>query len=88
MSSTISFRTDLALEKIIGSQSRDSTLSRHSISWLQYFCYGVVEIIWRQIGCRSQQTDIVYNRLKDFRNNTKKENAWVEVAAAVGGTGK
>jgi len=30
---------------------------------------------------------ILYNnRLKDFRNN--KENAWVEVAAAVGGTGK
>ena len=32
---------------------------------------------------------ILYNnRLKDFRNNTKKENACVEVAAAVGGTGK
>ena len=31
---------------------------------------------------------ILYNkRLKDFRNNMT-ENTWVEVAAAVGGTGK
>jgi len=40
---------------VIGSQSRNSTLSWHSISWLQYFCYGVVEIIWRLVPGRLEQ---------------------------------